>query len=233
MLFDSIRPERVFFYAIISLFESMNDIWKNYKKVLHEKLDIEKSPAEEWARWSGKSLELIATNYKPSEDSYILKSREVEIWNDKTCIYNNIIYPRTGSNIPCLGVDLMMFFPKKVVIVFDFQHPQENYNYSVPSLPKCGKDIRFFEPGNHFSENLFIRKCTSEEVDNFLEDFTNYVNHFKNILEDSKPTGNDTSEYSDFDSYMTKLDPVAGYLQSNFGKEKTEDLVQNFLFEYQ
>ena len=59
------------------------------------------------------------------------------------------------------------------------------------------------------------------------------MNHFKNILEDSKPTGNDTSEYSDFDSYMTKLDPVAGYLQSNFGKEKTEDLVQNFLFEYQ
>jgi hypothetical protein len=31
---------------------------------------------------------------------------------------------------------------------------------------------------------------------------------------------------------MTKLDPVSGYLESNFGKEKTEKLVKEFLFPY-
>jgi len=31
---------------------------------------------------------------------------------------------------------------------------------------------------------------------------------------------------------MTRLDPVGGYLAAKFGKEKAENLVNNFLFEY-
>ena len=46
----------------------------------------------------------------------LIKSREVEIWNDKCCIYNNILYPKTGSNLPCFGMDLMGFNEKKVII---------------------------------------------------------------------------------------------------------------------
>ena len=55
---------------------------------------------------------------------------------------------------------------------------------------------------------------------------------FKEMLDCKKPSGTDTTEYKDFDSYMTKLDPVAGYLSSNFGKEKSEQFVNEFLFEY-
>ena len=36
--------------------------------------------------------------------------------------------------------------------------------------------------------------------------------------------------YNDFDAYMTKLDPVGGYLAGKFGKEKAESLVNDFLF---
>lgn len=212
----------------------MNNIWEHYKNILYDELLFNQKEFEEtWGEWEGKSLNLIAKNYFPDESKYILKSREVEIWNENTSIYNNIIYPKTGSNLPCLGVDLMMFFPKKVVIVFDFQHPVENHNYSVEHLPKCNKDIRFFEPGNHFSENLFIRNCTKENVNDYLEDFRNYVKHFKSLLYETKPNGSDKMFYSDFDCYMKKLDPVSGYLSSNFGKEKTETLVENFLFSYQ
>jgi len=89
--------------------------------------------------------------------------------------------------------------------------------------------IRFFEPGNHFSEHLFVAKCTMSEVDNYLKDFTKYLLKFKEMLDLKKPSGLDTSEYHDFDSYMTKLDPVAGYLSSNFGKEKSEQFVNDFL----
>jgi hypothetical protein len=205
-----------------------NNIWKNYKKVLWETFsDLENIC--DWADWEGKNLNLSAKIYN---SPYILKAREVEIWNEKTCIYNTIIYPKTGSDLPCFGMDLMMFFPKKVVLTFDFQHPRENYLFSVPNLPKCEGGIRFFEPGNHFSENLYIRKCTSEQVDDYLDDFKTYLQIFADMLNTKKPTGLDTSKYTDFDRYMTKLDPVAGYLSSNFGKEQSEKLVKEFLFTY-
>ena len=52
------------------------------------------------------------------------------------------------------------------------------------------------------------------------------------MLECKQPTGLDTRVYEDFDSYMTKLDPVGGYLSGKFGKQKSERLVNEFLFEY-
>ena len=156
----------------------------------------------------------------------------MEIWNEKSSIYNNIIYPKTGSNLPCFGMDLMGFFDKKVIIVFDFQHPVENYLFSVDGLPKSKGDYRFFEPGNHFSENVYIAKCTMSEVDEHLGMFQTYLTKYKEMLELEKPTEVDTSVYKDFDAYMTKLDPVSGYLSGKFGKEKAESLVNDFLFTY-
>ena len=46
------------------------------------------------------------------------------------------------------------------------------------------------------------------------------------------PKGTDTDIYKDFDSYMTRLDPVGPYLATKFGKEKSEMLVNDFLFCY-
>ena len=53
-------------------------------------------------------------------------------------------------------MDLMGFFEKKIIIVFDFQHPKEKYPFSVEGLPKSEGDYRFFEPGNHFSDNICL-----------------------------------------------------------------------------
>ena len=52
------------------------------------------------------------------------------------------------------------------------------------------------------------------------------------MIELERPQGTDTSLYKDFDTYMTKLDPVSGYLNGLFGKEKAESLVNDFLFTY-
>ena len=168
---------------------------------------------------------------------HFIKSRQVNICNDKTDIYNNVIYPKTGAKVPCgllpcFGMDLMGFSEKKVIIVFDFQHPIEKFLFSVDWLPKATKSYRFFEMGNHFSENIFVRYCKMEEVNAYLSDFKAYLTKFKDMLELAKPTGTDTSEYKDFDAYMTRLDPVGGYLAAKFGKEKAESLVNDFLFEY-
>ena len=130
-------------------------------------------------------------------------------------------------------MDLMKFSPKKIIIVFDFQHPTENYLFSVDGLPKHQGDYRFFEPGNHFSENIYIRYCTTEDVDDHLDMFKKYLQCYVDMVESEKPTGTDTSVYKDFDAYMTKLDPVGGYLAGKFGKDKADSLVNDFLFSYQ
>ena len=50
--------------------------------------------------------------------------------------------------------------------------------------------------------------------------------------DENKPVGEDTTFYSDFDTYMTKLDPVRGYLKTKFGADKSESFVNDFLFSY-
>ena len=203
------------------------NLWCNYKEVLHDTLDLQF--AHPWADWESKGTVLSAKVFK---HDYIIKSRVVEIWNEKSSIYNNIIYPKTGSNLPCFGMDLMGFHEGRVIIVFDFQHPVENFLFSVDGLPKRKGDYRFFEPGNHFSENVYIAKCTMSEVDDHLDMFKTYLTKYKDMLELKKPIEVDTSVYKDFDAYMTKLDPVSGYLSGKFGKEKAESLVNEFLFTY-
>ena len=62
--------------------------------------------------------------------------------------------------------------------------------------------------------------------------FEKYLTAYQTMVECKSPTGMDTEVYKDFDAYMTKLDPVGGYLSGKFGKEKAESLVNDFLFCY-
>ena len=164
---------------------------------------------------------------------HFIKSRHVDIWDGKNLnIHNNIIYPKTGHNLPCFGMDLMGFSEKKVIIVFDFQHPVENYLLKVPPLPQTTETYRFFEKGNHFSDNIFVRYCEMDGVDTFLPTFKYYLSLYKEMIDKAQPTGTDTSAYKDFDSYMIKLDPISGYLSSAFGKEESEQLIKEFFFSY-
>tara|TARA_B100001250_G_scaffold338449_1_gene305512 strand:- start:51 stop:689 length:639 start_codon:yes stop_codon:yes gene_type:complete len=205
------------------------NLWKEYKDALHESIDLHNGVGHVWAQWESKGTTLLAKTYS---NKHLIKSREVEIWSDNSCIYNNILYPKTGSNLPCFGMDLMAFNEKRVIVVFDFQHPVENYLFSVEGLPEAEKEYRFFEMGNHFSKNIFVRYCKMEEVNVYLSIFKKYLTKYKDMLECQKPTGKDTSEYKDFDTYMTRLDPVGGYLKGKFGQEKADSLVHDFLFEY-
>ena len=204
------------------------NLWQNYKKVLFNTFDLQSPDTELY--WEGKRDTTLRA--KEWQHKYFLKAREVEIFNENSCIYNNILYPKTGSNLPCFGMDLMGFNENRVIIVFDFQHPVENYLFSVEGLPKQEGNIRFFEPGNHFSENIYVVKCTFKEVEDHLDMFKTYLTKYRDMLELEKPKGTDTSLYKDFDAYMTKLDPVSGYLAGKFGKEKAESLVNDFLFTY-
>ena len=203
-------------------------IWKNYIKALEDTFPDLKVE-EEWARWEGKDAKLVANLRR---GTHFIKAREAHITDPKSDIYNTILYTKTGADLPCFGMDLMKFSDKKVILVFDFQHPREKYLFSVDGLPKDDGKYRFFEMGNHFSENIFVRYCEPDGVDEHLPMFKEYLTKYKNMVELENPTGEDTSVYTDFDNYMTELDPVRGYLKAKFGEEKSESFVTDFLFCY-
>ena len=203
-------------------------IWKNYINALEETFPDLKV-RENWAKWTGKDATLIA-NIRTSK--HFIKAREAHITDPKSDIYNTILYPKTGEDLPCFGMDLMKFTEKKVILVFDFQHPREKYLFTVDGLPKDDGKYRFFEMGNHFSANIFVRYCLPEEVDEHLPMFKQYLTEYKKMVELKDPKGEDTTVYADFDKYMTELDPVRGYLNGKFGKEKSDSFVSNFLFTY-
>jgi len=206
-----------------------NDIWKNYRSAVFETFPDLKFEKQHVHWTNKKDVHLTADLYS---GQYFIKSRHVDIWDDKLNIHNNVIYPKTGHNLPCFGMDLMGFFEKKVIIVFDFQHPVENFLLDVPPLPKTEETYRFFEPGNHFSNNIFVRYCEMSQVDTYLSTFKYYLSLYKEMIEKAKPTGTDTSLYKDFDSYMIRLDPISGYLSNAFGKEESEKLIKEFFFSY-
>ena len=205
------------------------DLWVNYKKVLYDVFPEFKFDSR-WCEWKGKNdLTLTADIFTAP---HFIKSRRVDIQNNKSSIYNNVIYPKTGHNLPCFGMDLMGFFQKKVIIVFDFQHPVEGHVFSVDGLPKAEKEYRFFEMGNHFSKNIFVRYCTFSEVDYYLPEFRLYLETYRKMIDDAKPTGEDISFYQDFDTYMKKLDPILGYMTSNFGEDNANLMMDEFFFPY-
>ena len=51
-------------------------------------------------------------------------------------------------------------------------------------------------------------------------------------LDKAQPTGEDTTQYEDFDTYMKKLDPILGYLSSNFGKVNANQMMEEYFFPY-
>jgi len=208
----------------------MSDLWAGYRSAVFDMFPdlVFESNHATWENKKG--TKLTADLYS---GQYFIKSRHVDIWDGKKLnIHNNIIYPKTGANVPCFGMDLMGFSEKKVIIVFDFQHPVENFLLKVPPLPKAEGTYRFFEPGNHFSENIFVRYCDAASVDVYLPTFRYYLSLYKEMIEEAKPTGTDTSLYRDFDSYMIRLDPISGYLGAAFGKEESDKLIKEFFFSY-
>ena len=205
-------------------------IWDGYKEAVFNTFP-DMVFLDNHTTWQNKKgVNLTADLYA---GKHFLKSRHVDIWDGKNLnIHNNIIYPKTGHNLPCFGMDLMGFNKKKCIIVFDFQHPVENYLLKVPPLPQTTETYRFFEKGNHFSDNIFVRYCEMDGVDTFLPTFKYYLSLYKEMIDKAQPTGTDTSEYKDFDSYMIRLDPISGYLSSAFGKEESEQLIKEFFFSY-
>ena len=91
-------------------------IWQDYISAYRSILPMKIEGL--WASWEGKGTHLNAITHS---HPHFLKSRQVDIRDCKNVdIFNCIAYPKTGSNLPCFGMDLMAFSEKRVIVVFDF-----------------------------------------------------------------------------------------------------------------
>ena len=76
-------------------------MWKEYQKYLIQQLKLGKT----YQGNKEKNGVFLESNLYVGPG--ILKARETIITVGETDIYNNIVYPHTGKNLPCLG---MLFF---------------------------------------------------------------------------------------------------------------------------
>ena len=76
-------------------------MWKDYQHYLIQQLRLGKN----YRGIKEKNGVVLESNLY--EGPGILKARETIITVGETDIYNNIVYPKTGSNLPCLGMDFM------------------------------------------------------------------------------------------------------------------------------
>ena len=102
--------------------------WQKYHDILIKYLTLENTYSQETVQNDSKLESFLY------QGEYILKSRVTNITKGSTSIYNNILYPKTGKNLPCLGMDLMAFFKNKVILTFDFQHPKANLSAAYLAL---------------------------------------------------------------------------------------------------
>ena len=84
-----------------------NYMWNEYQDFLVKTLNLKvEEDSKIWIHGPKLKSKLYSGDH-------ILKSRETIIDDGKTKIYNNIVYPKTGENLPCFGMDLMCFFRRK------------------------------------------------------------------------------------------------------------------------
>ena len=78
-----------------------NDLWAGYKSAVFDTfpdLKFEKQH-ESWTNKRG--VNLTADLYS---GKYFIKSRHVDIWDEKLNIHNNVIYPKTGHNLSLIHI---------------------------------------------------------------------------------------------------------------------------------
>ncbi len=88
-----------------------NDLWAGYRSAVFDTfpdLKFEKQH-ESWTNKRG--VNLTADLYS---GKYFIKSRHVDIWDEKLNIHNNVIYPKTGITFLVLGWILWVLMRRKL-----------------------------------------------------------------------------------------------------------------------
>ncbi|MBW4618525.1 MAG: 15,16-dihydrobiliverdin:ferredoxin oxidoreductase [Cyanosarcina radialis HA8281-LM2] len=165
-------------------------------------------------------------------------------------IFNSVIYPSHGYDLPLLGVDFLSFGKVKNLIVLDFQPLFQDLDYQNKYIkplqtlhgkyPDLAQDLemKFYDANQYFSKYLLFAKTDAPTVATRVFDaFKDYLDLYWQLLENASPL-TDASDIQrivkaqkDYDRYSAERDPASGLFGSYFGHEWSEKFLYGFLFE--
>lgn len=165
-------------------------------------------------------------------------------------VFNSVIYPSPQYDIPLLGIDLLSFGKKKILIVIDFQPLfrdrayQEKYVEPMREMYEKYDDLaqnlgmKFYDANQYFSKYLLFAKTDAETVESrVFPAFQDYLSSYWQMLEQATPSDDPediqriVKAQKDYDQYSAERDPAHGLFSSYFGPEWANRFLYEFLFE--
>ena len=181
-------------------------------------------------------------------------ARAVCINSPSYSVLNFLIIPNSKYNIPFLGVDFVTL-PHLHLLVLDFQpslfplekqfdndllmqiiNLKNDCHQIVPRAEKMSSEVeKFFSPGMIWSKLPINKHSENLIAGQIYKSFTDYFDLYLKILVDSNSvTTNLQNEIvkgqQSYLEYRKEKDPARPMLTKLFGKEFTEELINNVLF---
>ncbi len=165
-------------------------------------------------------------------------------------VFNGVIYPDHRYDAPLLGIDLLSFGKKKILVVIDFQPLFRDEAYTAKYVEPMREmyerygdlaqnlGMKFYDANQYFSKYLLFAKTDIETVESrVLPAFKDYVESYWTMIRGTEPS-TDASEIQrivqaqkDYDQYSAERDPAHGLFTSYFGNEWADRFLYEFLFE--
>ncbi len=165
-------------------------------------------------------------------------------------VFNSVIYPSHQFDIPLLGIDLLSFGQKKILVVFDFQPLFQDEAYQAKYIEPMRElyqkysdlaqnlSMKFYDANQYFSKYLLFAKTDEETVKTrVFPAYKDYLSLYWEMLETATPLTNPEDiqrvqkAQKEYDQYSADRDPASGLFSSYFGHEWSERFLYEFLFE--
>ena len=165
-------------------------------------------------------------------------------------VFNSVIYPAHHFDVPLLGIDLLSFGKKKILVVIDFQPLFQDAAYTERYVEPMREmyeryddlaqnlGMKFYDANQYFSKYLLFAKTDAETVTSrVLPAFKDYVNSYWELIAQAQPLTQASDiqrivqTQRNYDQYSAERDPAHGLFTSYFGSEWADRFLYEFLFE--
>lgn len=165
-------------------------------------------------------------------------------------VFNSVIYPAYQYDLPLLGIDLLSFNRKKILVVLDFQPLFRDEAYLSRHIEPMREiyerysdlaqpfEMKFYDANQYFSRYLLFARVGDPDLvaTRVFSAYKDYLDLYWQMLAAAKPLEHPeavqrvTCAHRDYDQYSAERDPASGLFSSYFGHEWAERFLYKFLF---